>query len=348
MESPPRRHHYVPAFYLAQFTLEGNRDSRLFVFDQSRVKSWPSTPDGAAHKRDFYAVDLGPDTHPATFEAKVMSEIDGKFSSVVRKTTSEKRIPKGEDLVTLLNFVASSMARTPRIRKLVDQVYGHVANEHMKALISTEEGWNTFLALSPGVRTEFSNEELERYRQAILDDSFDIAVDSTSDKLHYNTWQVQELINLVDGALPLLAERNWSLGVAIDQTPDLVCSDTPVSLAINKDFGDSDTAHLANKRTTVFMPLSRRAALIGSYEKWPPTFQMSEGGVLQLNSLTICESSQVFSGTEDFSYVGFDGGTMNKKDLVRALEGGAYKHDNLRTSLDAWLNNRSFHPDDSK
>ncbi len=348
MDSPPRRHHYVPAFYLAQFTEGGKRDSRLFVFDQSQTKSWPSTPDGTGHKRDFYAVDLGPETHPATFEAKVMSDLDGEFSSVVKKVLSEKQVPSGEDLNALLNFVASSMARNPRTRKLVDQVYGHLANEQVKALVSTDEGWSEFLALSPEIHSQFCEEEIEEFRQTILDDGFDITVDNSSEKIQYNTWQVRQLMEFIDGALPLLAERNWSIGFAADQTPDFICSDTPVSLAINEDFGDSDTAHLGNKRTTVFMPLSRRAALIGSYEKWLPTFQMSVRGVLQLNSLTICESSQVFSATEDFSYVGFNGETMSKKDLVRALEQGAYKHDNLETSLDTYLKSRLLHPDDPK
>jgi hypothetical protein len=347
VDSPPRRHHYVPAFYLAQFTEGGKRESRLYVFDQSQIKSWPSTPDGTGHRKDFYAVDLGPETHPASFEAKVMSDLDGTFSAVVKKITSEKRMPRGDDLVTLLNFVATTMARNPRTRRLVDQVASHVINEQVKALVSTDEGWAEFLALSPEC-SHFSREDLQKYRQAILDDAFDIAVDNSSDKIQYNTWQVRQLMDFVDGALPLLAERNWAIGVAADQTPDFICSDTPVSLAINEDFGDSDKAHLANKRTTVFMPLSRRAALIGSYEKWPPTFQMSGRGVLQLNSLTICESSQVFSATEDFSYIGFNGGTMSKKDLVRALEQGPYKHDNLKTSLDAYLKSRSLHPDGPK
>jgi len=348
MESPPRRHHYVPAFYLAQFSLEGNRDSRLFVFDQNRLKSWSSTPDGSAHQRDFYAVDLGPDKHPATFEAKVMSEVDGKCSAVVKKVISDMRVPSDEDLGTLLNFVATSMARTPRIRRLVDQVFAHVANEYMKSLVSTDEGWEMFLALSPEARDEFSEAELRKHRQAIIDDSFDIKVDNTSDKLNYNTWQVQNFLEFVGRALALLAERNWVLGVGADGAPDFVCSDTPVSLAIDEDFSDSDTVHLANKRTTVLMPLSRRAALIGSYKIWPPTFTMSESGVLQLNSLTIIESTHVFSATSEFSYLGSNGQTMGKEDLVRASEGGTYKHDNLEDLLNKSLKYPTFHQGDAK
>ena len=341
MDYPPRRHHYVPAFYLTQFTEGGKRESRLYVFDQSQIKSWQSTPDGTGHRRDFYAVDLGPETHPATFEAKVMNDLDGTFSAVVKKITSEMKIPKGDDLVTLLNFVATTMARNPRTRRLVDQVASHVMDEQVKALVATDEGWATFLALSPEC-SHFSEEDLEKYRRAILDDEFDISVDNSSDKIQYNTWQVQQLMDFVDGALPLLAERKWSLGVAAERTPDFICSDTPVSLAINEDFGDSETAHLANKRTTIFIPLSRRVALVGSYEKWPQTFQFKESGVLQLNSMTILESNQIFSATEDFSYAGSDGASMGKDDLTRALEGGIYKHDNLEVSLDVWLKSRAI------
>ena len=332
MDSPPRRHHYVPAFYLAQFTIEGSRNGRLFVFDQHRLNSWLSTPDGTAHQRDFYAIDIGSDVHPATFEAKVLSELDGKSSSIVHKLLSDKEAPTGEDLNVLLNFVAVSMARIPRTRQLVDQVASHEAYEEVKALISTEEDWQHFLSLSQNESGQLSEEDARKYRQSILDGAYDITLDNTS--------HVQQIIELVDQSLPLLADRRWSVGFAAENTPDFVCSDVPVSLAPNSSFTDSDVMHLANNHTYVLMPLSRRAALIGSYEEWPRAFRFSESGVLSLNSLTIRESNQVFSTTENFAYQGVGGRPAGKEDLIRALKSGDYSHSTLQTSLDAYLNNR--------
>ena len=49
MANRPRKHHYVPAFYLAGFTMSGSDEDRLCVFDQSQIKSWPSSPRNAGH-----------------------------------------------------------------------------------------------------------------------------------------------------------------------------------------------------------------------------------------------------------------------------------------------------------
>ncbi len=332
MDTPPRRHHYVPAFHLAQFTVDGRRDSRLFVFDQSQIKSWPSTPDGTAHQRDFYAVDLGSEVHPATFESEVLSELDGKFSEVIRQVVSDKQVPEGDDLNTLLNFVATSMARVPRIRQLVNQVASHVAYEKVRSLISTDEGWKYFLSLSQDDCGPLSKEDERNFRQSILDGAYDMALDNTS--------HVQQMVVFVDGALPLLAERNWSVGFAAEHSPDLVCSDVPVSVGLNEHFNDSDQIHLAHPQTTVMMPLSRRAILIGAYEQWRKTFQVSELGVLLLNSYTIREAKQVFSAAEDFSYLGDHEKSMDKNDLVQALRSGHYEYSTLKLSLDQWLKNR--------
>ncbi len=140
MSNHPRRHHYVPAFYLAVFSIEGGRDSELFVFDCGQAKSWKSTPDKTGHQRDFYSVDLGPAVHSATFESKVLSEVDGKCSSVIRETISNQRLPEGEDFSVLLNFVALSFVRLPRTRQLVNQVTDHVVQQEIGALLATEKG----------------------------------------------------------------------------------------------------------------------------------------------------------------------------------------------------------------
>lgn len=58
MKNVPRKHHYVPQFYLAGFTLDGSSESPLFVCDQEQSKTWKSTPKQSAHRRDFLVRNL--------------------------------------------------------------------------------------------------------------------------------------------------------------------------------------------------------------------------------------------------------------------------------------------------
>ena len=46
MAGQPRKHHYVPQFYLAGFTENDSKDGQLFVLDKEQRKTWAKTPKG--------------------------------------------------------------------------------------------------------------------------------------------------------------------------------------------------------------------------------------------------------------------------------------------------------------
>ena len=141
MTNRPRKHHYIPAFYLAGFTTSGSEDDRLHVFDQGQIKSWPSKPRNAGHERDFYAVEVGPDVDPATFESKVLAPIESEFCHVIRKCVEDERLTEGEDFGVLLNFVAVMATRTPRTRRLVGQITNLLVRSKVQSVVATDEGW---------------------------------------------------------------------------------------------------------------------------------------------------------------------------------------------------------------
>jgi hypothetical protein len=53
----PRRHHFIPQFYLAGFTDSGQRDGSLWILNREDGLRWQGTPASVAHERDFYRVD---------------------------------------------------------------------------------------------------------------------------------------------------------------------------------------------------------------------------------------------------------------------------------------------------
>jgi hypothetical protein len=70
----PRKHHYVPQFYLAGFTDDGTLGGSLHVTDRTRRKVWPSNPKNAAHQRDFHKIE---GTDPMIVE-KLLGQCEGK------------------------------------------------------------------------------------------------------------------------------------------------------------------------------------------------------------------------------------------------------------------------------
>ncbi len=58
MKAMPRKHHYVPQFYLQGFTVDGKGDGQLWVLDQKTGRQWQSTAKSSARQTDLYRVEL--------------------------------------------------------------------------------------------------------------------------------------------------------------------------------------------------------------------------------------------------------------------------------------------------
>jgi len=332
MANRPKKHHYVPAFYLAGFTVAGSENGRLYVFDQSQIEKWPATPRTAGYVNDFYTVDLGPGVDPTGFESQVLARIEAEASRVIRTAIETERLPERPDFDVLLNFVALMAARTPRIRGLVSQVTDLFVKAQVQSLIATDEGWRQFRkwCLESGVQQ--SDEEAEQMRQFILSGEYDVDLDQTS--------HVQKIVELVNATLPLLAQRRWSLGIAAPGVPDFVCSDAPVSGAPTDRFGPGDEMHLANQHILLSMPLTRRAMLWGSYEERPSMFFVNEFGVLSMNSMTIAEARYIFFGGDDFAYLGSDKKLKRRADLEESLQRRKGKYTDLPEAAVRWFQTR--------
>lgn len=335
MANRARKHHYVPSFYLAGFTVSGSDEDRLHVFDQGQIKGWPSTPKNAGRARDFYAIEMGPDVDPSSFESEVLARVEGEASRVVRATVETQHLPEGRDFDVLLNFVALMAARTPRTRRLVGQVTDLVVKPSVQSLIATDEGWQRFRSYLRDARIEQgdSDAEAEEMRQFILSGEYEVDLDQTS--------HVQKIVELVSAMLPLLAQRHWSLGIAAPDVPDFVCSDAPVSLAPTSYFAPADEMHLANQNTVLTMPLTRRSVLLGNYEQRPSMFHVNEFGVLSMNAMTITEARYVFFGGDDFTYLGSDKKPKRKSDLEESLRIRKGKYSHLQEAVAHWFQKRT-------
>ncbi len=115
MSDEPRRHHYVAKMYLAGFTNTGTKSGKLWVADSNRGYHKKSLPDGIAHSRDFYRVDI-PDVDPFIIERE-LGNIEGDVAAVLKNVIANKCLPENKDLSLLLNFVALQMTKTPAMRE---------------------------------------------------------------------------------------------------------------------------------------------------------------------------------------------------------------------------------------
>jgi hypothetical protein len=81
-QKEPRRHHYVPRFWLAGFTDTGEKDGTLWVTDLPRKKQWQAKPGSTGFINDFYRISEE-DLDPVIVE-KALAEMEGDVAPILR------------------------------------------------------------------------------------------------------------------------------------------------------------------------------------------------------------------------------------------------------------------------
>jgi len=327
MAKQPRKHHYVPQFYLAGFTQNGRQDGRLYVLDRSEKTQRPSSPENTAHQRDYHAVALGPSVDRMGVE-KALATVEGQQAAVLRRVLGEQDLPPEDDeaIADLMAFVALMAVRIPRFRELVSDFIDRAEKAQARAMFASEAGRASFTAamdallptLGPLKRKEVENfladdPDLAKMAEFVNSDSYRISYGRDEQD---RTWDVQTMLRMSIVLIPVLAERYWSLWLVSDNGPDLVCSDSPVYLGWTKQVSGLYPPGFGVPQTIVTVPLSRRVALVGMFEPLPKRRDIGEAEVARLNLSTVMYGSVVYSAEPDFVWLTSDGKIGNKQDLL--------------------------------
>ncbi|MFT3693444.1 MAG: DUF4238 domain-containing protein [Kofleriaceae bacterium] len=257
MTDAARRHHYVPACYLKSFAVPQDRHrGRFYVYDRSNTHTFPSSPDNAAHQRDFYRVELDGE-HPNLVE-NTYEALETRFAPTLRSTVESGMLPKDEDgMHELLAFVATQAVRTPRVRQMQSKAYNDVSMLYFHTLGQNKN------AFKKAWRDEFpglTSEELESKYAAHVDFLAKPGARVEMDQ----TTLVRDALVLAGELEDILAKRSWILLVAPAESL-LVTSDDPVLLRP----ANSNPKHplwspgFDDRNTEVLVPLSPRLALAG-------------------------------------------------------------------------------------
>lgn len=256
--APARAHHYVPEFYLAGFTVSGSRDDQLWVFDRKQNKSWPTKPANIGHERDFYRVDI--DGVELDAVEKELSQLEAQSAEALRRISVTRKMAEGEDLTRLLVFVALQITRVPQFRRMYESSMAQSTKWQGKMALSHPRFFGQFV------------EEMQKQGKEVPDEiTRESLLEFLKDESRYTIEipreaSIQNMAEMADFLVPVLAKRSWSLLVAKDGKDDFVCSDRPVILVPTRPhlppfigFGVPDTE--------VIMPLNRQMALVGHWDR---------------------------------------------------------------------------------
>lgn len=289
--STPKKHHFVPKFYLKGFTQESSVDGKLWVVDLKRRKAWPSTPAKSACEGNFYKGDLGPDVDPMWLERAMGSFAEPLMAKVLEFVLDTKEIPPcGQARDVFLNLVATSLVRGRAMRRQMSlsidanmrQTLGDLArseneNAFQKALKDTDLSADEFTALN--------DQEAFQY---------------DFDRVTY----LKAMIDQAGVVLDTFAKRDWIARSVANDAPDLICSDAPVGIiAMAKEI----PLVWLDPNALVVMPLSRRVAAIGALKEMKQPEELGIVQVARINSTIIRGASEVYCSEPAFTVANGDG-----------------------------------------
>jgi hypothetical protein len=310
MGDRPRKHHYVPQFYLAGFTRNDSKDGDVYVLDKEKRTTWKSSPRGSAHKRDFHAIEPEPGGDPMAVE-KAIAQLEGQWSSVLAEVIRSKALPVGESFGDLMMFIAFMAVRVMRIRDVLSDFIDRVSKAEIQLMLATKEGQHHFRETLAKVGQEMSDDEFEQLVSFGQSEAYDVNFDKT--------WHVQEMIRMALTLAPLLSLRKWCLWTADEAAPDLICSNSPVAPTWAVQMPGPMSPAFGTPNTIVSVPLNRRIALLSMIEEQLPALTLDRNGIAAVNSMTAMYANQLYSSEPDFVWTMADYRVGTADQLLNAL-----------------------------
>ncbi|MDD2901780.1 MAG: DUF4238 domain-containing protein [Syntrophales bacterium] len=217
----PKRHHYLPKFYLEYFCKDGN----LCVFDRKTKEFRNQTPVNTALKSNYYSFKDSEGKKLTDIE-QLLSQIEGNAKNVFEKAINNEDITAEEKEHPSL-FIAFMMNRVPDFEKSVNKVYEHTIKSTLKMIYSDEKRVQTTLdefEKEHGEKLGLSAEELVEFHKG---DNIKVIIDRIK--------SLQLMIDISFKIFHFFTQMDW-LFLHAPQETSFITSDNPVVLVPPEDF----------------------------------------------------------------------------------------------------------------
>jgi len=292
----PRKHHYVPTFYLAGFTASGMEDGYLHVLDQTVPRQFRAKPCEIAHQRDFYVIET--DQKPMAIE-NMFCEIEGLTAPVIKQIATTHRLPNINEQIKLLHFVSIMAMRVPHSIYLLNQPVETASKMLLRQVVQNRQFWEDIIAQAKATGQQVEDIPYKQMKEFIESNSCEITA-SQNGKIHSILVSIQII-------LPLLLQRTWSLLVSGREDTHFICSDCPVSLEWTTQVSDFYAPGFGMRNTQLMVPLCKDVALIGNFGGKPQVAEGTQKDVAIINSQTARNARFLFSLEQDFVWYRKDG-----------------------------------------
>jgi hypothetical protein len=215
--SGPKRHHFLPRFYLEGFAQEG----LLAVYDRESDKVRVQQPINTGVIGHFYTLTDSEGRRRFELE-QLLSEFETKASPAIRKLAAHVT-PTDDERSDLAIFVALAGFRTPDIVDSLKLFNSGVVGDMAKMMFSDVEEVKAQMRGKPGAPA--SEDDLQR-------EAAEMVQFAQSDQYRVTTshrWAVAMAFEMAMKVAPLLAGRNWMVTHRGTERASFVTTDAPVA-----------------------------------------------------------------------------------------------------------------------
>ena len=275
-KTEPKRHHFVPRFYLRGFS-DHKKRVRMYARSTKR-KPEVTSVNNAAVESGFYTVVEESGEESQRVE-RLLSLIEGQAKAAIDRMVKGQFPPDVEDRSALALFMAMQMMRTPEHRRQYE-----ASVDYMQKVML--EGWTPEY-----VRERLEQDGLKPTDEAVAE-VMDVVENPDSYRFipHQNE-HIKIMLNIATKVAPVIAERAWLLGRC--KTATFITSDHPVVWWSKPNETSEFMGVGVGNAEEVYYPLDRRYVLALALPGALPdgmVMQLVKDNVLFVNSLEASES----------------------------------------------------------
>lgn len=254
--SKKNRHHYIPASYLAGFTEEWHRKSRLWGVPKNNEKPFPTNPEKICVKKHYYKIKENveePNVVENWYAKSVEGPIIGSFLTALKDREIQSNIFEHENVFILL---ATLYLRIPQFRERIAS--------------SIERDAEICISMF-------------RHLKNITDkEAFDIKANKS--------YLIKEEINLIEKVATILARRPWkSFSIPDDLECEFITSDKPFVLSCPQTMNKGNYG-IGTLGTEVVVPINKRTIVISDFSFKENGFSQAKKNLVGAANLRIIMS----------------------------------------------------------
>jgi hypothetical protein len=286
--SNPKRHHYLPDFFLRGF----GDGERLAVFDLEKNECRIQSTRNIAVIGHYYSFEWEDGTRDDGIE-KMLSRIEGRAKPVIERLDKRLNI-NNEDRVNLAYFLAFLIVRTPRHEKSCADVTDIGMKHLTKSFFPTPAAVYSYFK---NTSEEMTQEQARFFHDFVHEERYIVKPSRNA--------AIVETIDRAQEITPHIMLMDWLVVHTLEDKP-FVLSDAPLGFIIDeKDLGTGEPVlGLLSDRVVKVVPLSTTSCLL-MVSVAPKAklvhLDIADKEVDQLNTAVIQESERIIVGKDEKS-----------------------------------------------